>query len=89
MVGPDAGAVYRLDAALPQESQRIVVSAVAGVTLGEVTLYVDGHALARFGAPPYKVMWQLEAGEHRFWAEGIDAQGKQVRSEEVGVSVRE
>ncbi len=27
MVGPDAGAVYRLDPALPRESQRIVVSA--------------------------------------------------------------
>ncbi|MBN1139039.1 MAG: PBP1A family penicillin-binding protein, partial [Anaerolineae bacterium] len=78
MVGPDAGSVYRLDPALPRESQRILVSAVAGggVALVEVVLYVDGLPLARFGAPPYKVMWQLEAGQHRFWAEGVDAGGE-------------
>jgi hypothetical protein len=91
MVGPDAGSVYQLDAAQPRESQRIVVSAVAGdgVTLVELILYVDGHPLARFGAPPYRVMWQLEAGEHRFWAEGIDAGGNQIVSNEVRVSVKE
>ncbi len=91
LVGPDAGAVYQLDPAQPRESQRIVVSAVAGdgVTLAEVILYVDGHPLARFGAPPYKVMWQLQAGLHRFWAEGIDAGGNRLLSNEVQLSVQE
>jgi len=89
MVGPDAGSVYQLDPALPRESQRIVVSAVAGngATLVEVTLYVDGHPLARFSAPPYRVMWQLAPGDHRFWAEGVDIDGNRIRSEEVGVRV--
>ena len=89
MVGPDAGSVYQLDPALRRESQRIVVSAVPGngVALAEVVLYVDGRPLARFRAPPYRVMWQLEAGQHRFWAEGVDAGGNRIRSEEVGVRV--
>jgi membrane peptidoglycan carboxypeptidase len=89
MVGPDAGSVYQLDPALPRGSQRIVVSALPGdgMTLVEVTLYVDGRALARFGAPPYRVMWQLEAGVHRFWAEGMDANGNRTVSEEVGLRV--
>jgi membrane carboxypeptidase/penicillin-binding protein len=91
MVGPDAGSVYQLDPALPRESQRIVVSAVAGlgVTLVEVILYVDGRPLARFGAPPYRVMWQLEAGQHRFWAEAVDASGNRLLSNEVRSSVKD
>lgn len=91
MVGPDAGAVYQLDPRLPRESQRIVVSAVAGggTKLVKVVLYVDGHALASFSAPPYKAMWQLEAGEHHFWAEGVDAGGNTVQSEKVRIGVEE
>ena len=91
MVGPDAGAVYQLDPRLPRESQRIVVSAVAGggIKLVKVVLYVDGHALVSFSAPPYKAMWQLEAGEHHFWAEGVDAGGNTVQSEKVRIGVEE
>ena len=89
MVGPDSGAVYQLDRGLPRESQRIAVSAVAGggAALVEVVLYVDGRPLTRLSAPPYKVMWQLEAGEHYFWAEGVDAVGNSIQSEKVRISV--
>ena len=88
---PDAGAVYRLDPALPRDAQRIAVEAgVSGAALlGEVTLFVDGRPLARLAAPPYRVLWPLEPGEHRFWAEGIDAQGSSVRSNEVHIVVRD
>jgi membrane carboxypeptidase/penicillin-binding protein len=91
MGSPDAGATYRLDPGLPREAQQIVVSAWAGtgVTLGEVTLMVDGQPLARLAAPPYKALWQLEAGDHRFWAEGLDASGQRLSSDGIWIQVLE
>ena len=91
MGSPDAGATYRLDPGLPREAQQIVVSAWAGtgVTLGEVTLMVDGQPLARLAAPPYKALWQLEAGDHRFWAEGLDANGQRLSSDGIWIQVLE
>lgn len=91
MTAPDQGASYQIDRGLPRDAQRILVAARAGAgaALGEVTLYVDGHALATFPAPPYQLYWPLEAGEHAFWAEGWDAQGHKVQSTEVRIQVRE
>ncbi len=91
MGGPDEGAVYRLDPALPRDAQRIEVMAYAGerVSLREVTLLVDGRPLARFGAPPYTALWQLESGIHTFSAEGVTVGGEHVVSDAVRVTVRE
>jgi 1A family penicillin-binding protein len=91
MVDPDAGAVYRLDPALPRDAQRIqvLVRPGAGASLRQVTLLVDGRALAQFGAPPYKALWQLEPGRHVFSAEGVDISGSPLTSDEVWVEVQE
>ncbi|MGD8623768.1 MAG: transglycosylase domain-containing protein, partial [Anaerolineae bacterium] len=91
MARPDRGAVYRLDPALPRETQKIEAMARAGtgVSLREVTLLVDGRPLAHFQAPPYEVLWQLEAGVHTFWAEGVDGNGERVISEQVRLEVLE
>ncbi len=91
MTGPDAGAVYRLDPTLPRDAQRVEVGARpgAGVSFVEVMLLADGQPLARFGAPPYEVLWRLEAGVHQFSAEGVLANGERVRSNEVWLEVRE
>jgi 1A family penicillin-binding protein len=91
MVDPDAGAVYRLDPALPREAQRIKVSVRpgAGTSLREVSLLVDGEALAKFGAPPYQALWQLQTGKHVFSAEGVDISGSPLTSDEVWIEVRE
>ena len=72
MSSPDHGAVYLLDAGLPRDAQRLVVSAYTGqgTSLREVTLWAGGRLLARLAAPPYKTLWQLEPGVHNFWAEG-------------------
>ncbi len=90
MSSPDRGAVYLLDAGLPRDAQRIVVSAYprAGASLREVTLWADGMLLARFVAPPYRILWQLEPGVHVFWAEGISEGGDEVKSDEVRVTVQ-
>jgi penicillin-binding protein 1C len=91
MSSPDDGAVYRLDPGLPRDAQRIEVMAYSGtgVSLGEVTLLVDGQPLAQFGAPPYKALWRLEPGNHLFSAEGLTASGERLVSNEVRVEVRE
>jgi len=86
---PDAGAVYRLDPALPREAQRIEVEARAEVPLLEVTLLVDGRPLARLAAPPYRALWRLEPGRHAFSAEGVTVSGEQVTGDPVWVEVRE
>jgi len=86
---PDKGAVYHLDPALPRDAQKIEVAARIGGSLQEVRLLVDGQPLARFGAPPYKALWQLEPGVHVFSATGIDTNGKQIASEQVRIEVLE
>jgi penicillin-binding protein 1C len=91
MNGPDAGAVYRLDRALPRDAQRIEVSvrAAAGVSLVQVTLLVDGQPLAELAAPPYRAMWPLEAGTHQFSAQGVSATGQILLSDSTRIEVRE
>ncbi|HSR31994.1 MAG TPA: PBP1A family penicillin-binding protein [Anaerolineae bacterium] len=91
MGSPDAGAVYRLDPALPRDAQRIVISARPGTGLAptRVRLLVDGQVLAEFSGPPYEVLWQLQPGLHTFSAEAADARGTQVMSDKVWVEVRE
>jgi 1A family penicillin-binding protein len=91
MTAPDAGAVYRLDPALPREAQRIEVSVrpAAGTTLAEVTLLLDGQPLAHLTAAPYQVLWPLEPGAHLFSAEGLDASGARFTANQVRVEVRE
>lgn len=91
MSSPNAGAVYRLDSALPRDAQQIVISTRSGtgVSLVEVTLLVDGRPLAHVATPPYKALWQLKAGSHVFSAEGVDVNGEWVTSDEVWIEVWE
>jgi penicillin-binding protein 1C len=91
MTSPDAGAVYRLDPALPRDAQRILIAAHQGFghALGQVTLLVDGRPLAEFGAPPYQTWWQLEPGAHLLSAEGLDASGQPVHSSGVWIQVQQ
>jgi 1A family penicillin-binding protein len=91
MAGPDAGAVYHLDPALPRGSQRILVAARVGteVTLPQVTLLVDGQRLVKLHAPPYEAWWPLVPGIHEFWAEATGAGGERLESQRVQIEVQE
>jgi len=89
MTAPDRGAVYRLDPALPRDAQRISIAAASATPLSEVTLLVDGRPLARFDAPPYRLLWRLEPGTHTFRAEGVGPGGEPVASDEVRIDVRQ
>lgn len=87
---PDAGAVYRLDGAVPAESQQLEVAAwlAGGLPYPEVTLLVDGRPLARLSAPPYQALWQLEPGVHVFVAEAVGSDGLRLSSAAVRIEVR-
>jgi len=86
---PDNGTIYRLSSVVPGAYQaiRVAVRPADGVRVAEVTLYVDDRPLATFTAPPYEVLWTLEAGEHTFRAVGRDEAGRPLRSAPVSIRV--
>ncbi len=83
---PDQGATYRIDPTLPPATQQLEIAAHADGLI-TVTLLADGEPLATFSAPPYRVLWPLKPGVHRFWAEGTDAAGTLVVSPVVQIAV--
>ena len=86
---PDNGTIYRLSSVVPGAYQaiRVAVRPADGVRVAEVTLYVDDRPLATFTAPPYEVLWTLEAGEHTFRAVGRDEEGRPLQSAPVSIRV--
>jgi membrane peptidoglycan carboxypeptidase len=91
LTSPDRFARYRLRAGLPAAAQRIEVSARPGDGMApvRVALLVDGETLATLSAPPYHAWWQLEPGEHEFWAMAVDANDREHVSDRVRISVSE
>ncbi|MBC7241764.1 MAG: penicillin-binding protein 1C [Anaerolineae bacterium] len=91
LASPAAGDVYRLNPALPRQTQRLEVLAEVqpGLRLTPVELYVDDVLLARLESPPYAARWELEAGRHRFRARGRTEAGEWLESPTVEIVVKE
>lgn len=87
LISPTPNATYRITPDLDLSSQQLPVEALAGQGFTQVTIYVDGNPLQTFSAPPYETWWELSAGEHQFWAEGVNANGEVVKSEVVRITV--
>ena len=87
LIAPTPNTTYRIAADFNQAAQQLPVEAAAGQGVAQVKIYVDGAALAAFTGPPYQTWWTLSAGQHRFWAEGVNANGEAVRSEVVTITV--
>jgi 1A family penicillin-binding protein len=89
MTSPDQGGHYRLSPELPAASQQLFVAVrpVDGVTLQEVTLYVDGRPLATLAGPPYQARWPMTPGTHAFWAVGVDVGGNVLESDRIVITV--
>ncbi|MBI5876927.1 MAG: PBP1A family penicillin-binding protein [Chloroflexi bacterium] len=89
MVSPAPHATFALTSQLPPAAQQIEIAARSGgASLRAVTLLVDGQAVGQFAAPPYRVLWQLAAGEHTAQAIGTDVAGNAVASAVLTFSVR-
>jgi len=68
-------------------TQQIQIEVAAGQSVSQVTIWVDGNLLTTLSSPPYQAWWTLSAGEHRFWAEGMNAKGETVKSDIVIINV--
>ncbi|MBC8449860.1 MAG: penicillin-binding protein 1C [Chloroflexi bacterium] len=91
LTSPDPLSHFRLRAGLPRDAQRIEVAARPGdgVALAQVTLLADGEPLATLAAPPYRAWWPLTPGAHEFQAVGMDAEGQELASAPVRITVSE
>jgi len=87
LISPRTGTTYRIDPTFEASAQKILLEAVAGTGITEVTIWVDGVALATLTEAPYQIWWQLTSGEHRFLATGRTINGEMVTSEVVLVVV--
>ncbi|NIS81797.1 MAG: penicillin-binding protein 1C [Anaerolineales bacterium] len=87
LVAPDGSSVFQLSAAQPRDAQRLRFEAVGSGEMLEVTLWVDGEAIATFREPPYLAWWPLRVGTHRAWAEGVSETGRTVVSETIQFEV--
>ena len=87
VVSPEANTIYRIDAALPIEAQRLRVVAVGPPGLHDVTIYLDGSPLARIESPPFETWWTLRTGTHTIYATGITAQGEHIMSDTISFLV--
>jgi penicillin-binding protein 1C len=79
--------VYRIDRGLDTTSQRIQVEAVSNQVFESVTLWIDSEMLASFFEPPYVAWWELVAGTHTAWAEGLTTEGDRVESQRIQFEV--
>jgi penicillin-binding protein 1C len=87
ILSPLPNTTYRIDPNFDQSAQQLLVEAVAGQGITNITLWVDGTLLGTLESVPYQAWWPLAVGEHRFWAEGVTANGETVPSEVVTITV--
>ena len=87
LISPRPNTTYRLDPTFDASAQKLLIEAVAGVGITQVTIWVDGTPLATLDTSPYQAWWQLSMGEHRFWATGITVSGETVTSEVIMMTV--
>lgn len=87
LIAPRPHSMYRIDPAFDAAAQKLLIEAVAGAGITQVTIWADGVPLATLTESPYQAWWQLSVGEHRFWATGVTVNGETVTSEEIVVTV--
>ncbi|MBN2118586.1 MAG: penicillin-binding protein 1C [Anaerolineales bacterium] len=87
LLSPPPNTTYRIDPNFDPSSQQLEIEVAAGGEISQVTIWVDGNLLTTFSSPPYQTWWTLSAGEHQFWAQGVNANGQTVKSDIVTVTV--
>lgn len=87
LISPRPNSTYRFDPTFDASAQKLLIEAVVGAGITEVTIWVDGTPLSTLTESPYQAWWQLSAGEHRFWATGVTVNGVTVTSEVIVVTV--
>ena len=88
LVSPGDLTTFQISPGLPLADQQMRLLAVGAGDLRQVTLYVDGQALASLDTPPYQAWWTLAAGVHETWAAGLRLDGTRVESQHVRFTVK-
>jgi penicillin-binding protein 1C len=88
LISPPPNTTYRIDPDFDPASQQLEIEAAAGGGISQVTIWVDGNPLTTFSSPPYQAWWTLAAGEHHFWAEGVNTNGETIKSDVITITVR-
>jgi penicillin-binding protein 1C len=87
LLSPPANTTYRIDPDFDAAAQQLQIEVAAGGRTSQITIWIDGTLLTTLSSPPYETWWSLSAGEHRIWAEGVNANGETVKSEEIIITV--
>lgn len=84
---PAEGAIIAISPLLPAAMQQVEMTARAEMAMRQVTITVDGAAIATLVRPPYRANWQLAPGDHLVRALGVDASGSSFDSLPVAFRV--
>ncbi|MGB8213583.1 MAG: penicillin-binding protein 1C [Anaerolineales bacterium] len=87
MISPEPDSAYRISGKLALSDQQLPIETAAGQGLTGISLWVDGRQLGDCASAPYLLWWQLSAGTHQFWAQGLSSDGQTVKSNVVQITV--
>ena len=87
MISPEPDSTYRISNKLALSDQQLPVETAAGQGMTGISLWVDGRQLGSSIPAPYLQWWQLAAGTHLFWAQGVSADGETVKSKVIQITV--
>ncbi len=87
LVSPRPNTTYQITPNLEPSAQQLLLEAVAGQGISNVTFWVDGKLLASVSESPYQAWWPLSAGEHQIWVQGVNASGETIKSDVVTITV--
>lgn len=80
---PLTGDSFRLDPTIPDESEKVVLTARASDAIQSVRWYSDDEFLVEANAPLFRALWTPEPGWHSIRVEGGDV-SNEVRVEVIG-----
>jgi hypothetical protein len=87
LLSPSPNTTYRIDPTFGMSSQQLQIDVAAAQGISQVTVWMDGNLFTTISSPPYQAWWTLAAGEHQFWAQGVNTNGEIVKSNVVKISV--
>ena len=87
MISPSRTAPTGISDKLALTDQQLPVETAAGQGVSGISLWVDGRQLGSCASAPYLLWWQLAAGTHQFWAQGVSADGETVKSNVIQITV--
>ena len=87
LLSPTPNTTYRIDPNFDPSAQQLEIEASVGQGISQVAIWVDGSPFTTLTSAPYQAWWSLAAGEHRFWVQGVNANGETVKSDVITITI--